>query len=113
MRFGVYELFREHDEWDFLHSDDEAEVQAFEDENESIPQPVGHGLVADEPPLRGEPAFPVVLQRGAGTEVPLQEGLQGQQRGCEEAGTGSGRCCRNAACSHAWGTMLSRRTRTA
>ena len=75
VRFGVYELFREHDERDFLHIDDEAEVQAFEDKNESIPQPVGHGLVADEPPLRGEPALPVILQRGAGAEVPFEEGL--------------------------------------
>lgn len=75
MRFGVYELFREHDERNFLHIDNEAEVQAFKDKNESIPQPVGHSLVADEPPLRGEPALPVVLQCGAGAEVPFEEGL--------------------------------------
>lgn len=37
MRFGVYELFGEYDERDFLHIDHEAEVQAFEDENNSIP----------------------------------------------------------------------------
>lgn len=36
VRFRVYELFREHDEWNFLHIDDEAEVQAFQDENESV-----------------------------------------------------------------------------
>lgn len=69
MRFGVYELFREHDEWNFLHIDDEAEVQAFQDENEPVPQPVRHGLITDEPPLRGQPALLVVLQRGARAEV--------------------------------------------
>ena len=113
MRLGVYELFREHDERDFLHIDYEAEVQAFEDKNESIPQPAGHGLITDKPPPHGEPALPVVLQRGARAEVPLKEGLQGQAEmllGREHALQA---VLLGAACSHSWEIMSSQQTRTA
>lgn len=71
MRLGVYELLRERDEGDLLHSDHETEVQALQDEDESVPQPVRHGLVTDQSPLRGQPALLVVLQRGARAEVTL------------------------------------------
>lgn len=83
MRFGVYEFFREHDERNLLHTDDEAEVQALEREHDAILQALRDGLFAQEPPLRGQPALLVILQGGARAEVPLQEGLRGEERGCQ------------------------------
>lgn len=112
MRLGVYELFREHDERNFLHIDYEAEVQAFEDKNESIPQPAGHGLITDEPPLHGEPALPVILQRGTRAEVPLEEGLQGQAEMLLGREHPLQAVLLGAACSHSWENMSSQQTRT-
>lgn len=71
MRFGVYELFREYDEWNFLHIDYKAEVQAFKYKNDSIPQSVSHSLITHETPLQREPALLVILQSGARAEVTL------------------------------------------
>lgn len=80
MRFGVYELFREYNEWNFLHIDYEAEVQAFKDENDSIPQPVRHGFVTNKSPLCREPAILVVLQGGTRAEVSFKESLKGKEK---------------------------------
>lgn len=75
MRLRVYELFWEFDEGDFLHISNKAEVQALEDKNNPVLQAACDRFLANERPLLGEPAIPVVLEGWARAEVTLQECL--------------------------------------
>lgn len=76
MRLGVHKFLGEFEEWDLLGADHQAEVLAFQEENDAILEPVGHRLLAHQCPLFGQPAFLVVLDGGPSRQVPLQEGLR-------------------------------------
>lgn len=76
MRLGVHELLGEFEERDLLGGHHQAEVLALEHEDHAVLEAVGHRLLADQRPLLGQPALLVVLDGGAGRQVPLQEGLR-------------------------------------
>ena len=76
VRLGVHKFLGEFEEWDLLGADHQAEVLAFQEENNAILEPIGYRLLAHKCPLFGQPAFLVILDGGSSRQVPLQEGLR-------------------------------------
>lgn len=85
VRLGIHKFLGEFEERDLLGADHQAEVLAFQEENDAVLEPVGHRLLAHQCPLLGQPAFLVVLDGGSGRQVPLQEGLRKGERTSQEA----------------------------